>query len=71
MLRSEAGIILDHCRRIHLTGCTVLDCDNAGILLNEVEDSMISGNLLSNTSGNGDKWQALEVVGGKGNMVVP
>lgn len=71
VLRSEAGIILDHCRRIHLTGCTVLDCDNAGILLNEVEDSMISGNLLSNTSGNGDKWQALEVVGGKGNVVVP
>ncbi|PQO38129.1 hypothetical protein C5Y97_08600 [Blastopirellula marina] len=71
VLRAEAGIILDRCRRFHVTGCTVLDCDNAGILLKDVNDSLVSGNLLSNKIEGSENWQALKVVGGQGNVVAP
>ncbi len=71
VLRSDAGIMLDRCRRFHLSGCTVLDCDNAGILLNEVEDCLVRGNLLSNKIEGNENWQAVKVIGGQGNVVTP
>ncbi|HZL89183.1 MAG TPA: right-handed parallel beta-helix repeat-containing protein [Pirellulaceae bacterium] len=43
---SLAAMILEKCRRIHVTGCTLLDNDGAGILLLEVFDSRIAGNLI-------------------------
>jgi hypothetical protein len=36
---SEAGLILEKCDRIHLVGCTILDCDNAGLLSRETTNS--------------------------------
>ncbi|WP_158545238.1 right-handed parallel beta-helix repeat-containing protein [Bremerella cremea] len=71
VLRGEAGIVLDQCRRFHVSGCTVLDCDKAGILLNEVEDCLVSNNLLSNQKSATDQWQAVKVVGGQGDAIVP
>ena len=29
VIDSEAGLMLDKCDRMHVTGCTILDCDNA------------------------------------------
>lgn len=71
VLRAGAGIILDKCRRIHVSGCTVLDCDNAAILLNEVEGCRVADNLLAHKNASGDKWQKIEVVGGKDNVIEP
>lgn len=71
VLRADAGMIFDNCRRIHVSGCTVLDCDNAAILLNEVEGCRIAGNLLDNKKGSNDNWQKIEVVGGKDNVIEP
>ena len=39
VINSEAGLILDKCYRIHLVGCTILDCDNAGLLSRETTNS--------------------------------
>lgn len=44
--RSPAGIVLDGCRRINLTQCTVLDCDQAGLLLRDVQYSRVSDCLI-------------------------
>ncbi|MBW8885224.1 MAG: right-handed parallel beta-helix repeat-containing protein, partial [Planctomycetia bacterium] len=35
VIDSPAGIVMDKCHRMHLTGCTILDCDNVGALLKE------------------------------------
>lgn len=29
----EAGLLLEKCERIHVDGCTILDCDNVGLLM--------------------------------------
>ncbi|GIW94440.1 MAG: ATP-binding protein [Pirellulaceae bacterium] len=47
--RSEAGIVLERCRRMNVTGCTVLDCDRAGLLLKEVSDSRVSDCLVADS----------------------
>jgi len=41
-----AGVVLQECRRCNVTGCTVLDCDGAGLLLKDVTDSRVSGCLI-------------------------
>lgn len=69
VLRGEAGIVLDQCRRFHVSGCTVLDCDKAGILLNEVEDCLVNNNLLSNRISAADQWQPVKEAGGQGNTI--
>jgi hypothetical protein len=33
VINSEAGFLLEKCDRIHVDGCTILDCDNIGLLL--------------------------------------
>ncbi|HEC02781.1 MAG TPA: hypothetical protein ENI81_04500, partial [Phycisphaerales bacterium] len=38
----EAGLLLERCRRFNISGCTILDCDNCGILMDDVEDTVIS-----------------------------
>jgi len=35
VIDSPAGIVMEKCERMHVTGCTILDCDNAGVLLKE------------------------------------
>jgi hypothetical protein len=33
----EAGLTIDRCERMNLVGCTILDCDNAGLLIRASE----------------------------------
>jgi len=66
--RSPAGLVIENSRRINVTGCTVLDCDGAGILLKEVSDSRVSDCLLRDdrpTAGS----VPLKVIGGSGNLI--
>lgn len=44
--REPAGVILEDCRRINFSGCTILDCDEAGLLLRNVTDSLVTGCLI-------------------------
>jgi hypothetical protein len=41
-----AGLILDRCRRVNLTGVTVLDSDGAGLLLRDCRKCRVSGCLF-------------------------
>ena len=54
--REPAGLVLDDCDRINLTGSTILDCDNCGLLLRKVRNSRVSNCLIRddrpNTSSN-------------------
>lgn len=44
--RCAAGLILENCRRMNISGATILDCDNAGILAKNLSDSRISNCLI-------------------------
>ena len=67
--RKQAGMILENCRRMNVTNCTILDCDTAGLLLKNVSDSRVSDCMIRNQSSEGQPWQPLEVIGGGKNMI--
>ena len=67
--REPAGLLLQSCRRMNVTGCTVLDCDNVGLLLKNVADSRVSDCLIRDDRP-GAKSTPLKVTGGRGNMIV-
>ena len=46
VMEAEAGVLIENCSRIHLHGCSILDCDRAGLLLRNVRHSFIHGNLV-------------------------
>jgi hypothetical protein len=66
--REPAGLSIENCRRFHITTCTILDCDNAGLLLKEVTDSRVSDCLIRD-----DRPETtsvpMKVVGGSGNLI--
>lgn len=64
--RAPAGLLLDHCDRFNVTNCTILDCDNVGILLNEVTASRVSDCLIRDDRPESDSV-SLRVVGGSEN----
>ncbi len=59
--RKEAGLILDNCRRMNVYGCTLLDCDNAGILLRKVTASRLSDCLVDADPAGAGPWVPLVV----------
>ena len=67
---TEAGLILENCRRFNVTNCTILDCDNAGLQLRNVSDSRVSGCLIRDDRSDTEDVLSLRVTGGSGNMIV-
>jgi len=65
----SAGLLIENCKRMNVTSCTILDCDNIGLLLKDVTDSRISCCIIRDDRANA-KSTSLVVVGGKGNMIV-
>lgn len=55
---------------MNVTGCTILDCDHAGLLLREVSHSRVSGCLIRNDRTSDAPWNPLQAVGGSGNQIV-
>jgi len=67
--RAAAGLVLEDCDRINVTGCSILDCDHAGLLMRNVTRSRISGCLISNDREEAEPWRAIVVDGGEGNRI--
>jgi hypothetical protein len=75
---APAGLVLANCRRVNVTGCSILDCDNAGVLLDKITHGRVSDCLIRNDLADGGPrsvvadakpWTPLRVVGGRGNMI--
>jgi hypothetical protein len=66
--KDTAGLRIEDCRRLNVTGCTILDCDGAGLLLENVSDSRVSSCLVRD-----DRRAAnsvpVKVVGGTGTHI--
>ena len=69
-LGARAGLILRRCRRFNITGCTILDCDNCGLLLDDVQNVRVSDCLISDTRPQAGNPVALRLTQGSGNMIV-
>jgi hypothetical protein len=67
--RDLAGLLVEDCQRMNIANCTILDCDNAGVLLKGVTDSRLSDCIIRDERPNATST-TLAVSGGKGNMVV-
>ncbi len=68
--RAPAGMVIENCRRMNVTNCSILDCDTAGVLLKNVSASRVSDCLIRNDLPKVESWQPLVVKGGSGNMIV-
>ena len=66
--RDPAGVLIENCDRLNLTNCTILDCDNVGLLLKNVCNSHVSGCLIRDDRPDATS-EPLKVVGGKGNLI--
>lgn len=63
-----AGLLVEDAYRMNITNCTILDCENVGLLLKNVSSSRVSGCLIANE--NSDlPFTPLLVAGGKGNII--
>jgi len=67
--KAPAGLVLESCRRMNLVGLTILDCDNAGLLLKDVSASRVSDCLLRNDREDAADWVPLKLVDSSGNMI--
>jgi polygalacturonase len=68
--RDPAAVLVEDCRRLNLTGCTILDCDHVGLLLRNVSDSRVSGCLIRDDRPGRQPGRSLVVSGGRGNVII-
>lgn len=66
--KCAAGLELENCRRMNITGATILDCDHAGILLKNVSQSLIANCLVSQAD-SAKPFQPVIVQGGSANRI--
>jgi hypothetical protein len=66
---TAAGLILENCRRMLVASATILDCDGAGVLLDRVSDSRVSGCLIRNDIPRTRPWTPIKVLAGRGNSI--
>jgi nitrous oxidase accessory protein NosD len=64
-----AALVLEKCSRFHVSDCTVLDSDNAGLLLRGVTQSSIHGNFIRDDRAEKPAFQPTVVEGGEGNRL--
>ncbi|MFO0870016.1 MAG: right-handed parallel beta-helix repeat-containing protein [Pirellulales bacterium] len=59
-----AGVVLENCDRLHVRGCTILDCDGAGLLVHNVTRSSLGSCLIrDDRSGERPRGIRLRVTG--------
>ena len=68
--RKQAGLILERCRDFNISNCSVFDCDNCGILMDDVRDTIVSGCVVRERRREPAQTRALVVEKGEGNFIV-
>jgi parallel beta-helix repeat protein len=69
VLSSPAGLTLENCRWINVSGCTLLDNEGTGILLQNSENCFVTGCLIRSKGVGKGKAVAIRATGGRGNRV--
>jgi len=68
--RKKGGLILEKCQHFNISGCIILNCDNCGVLMDDVQDTIVSGCTVSDTRRESKEVTALKVTKGKDNFIV-
>jgi hypothetical protein len=66
VIDSEAGLMIESCDRIHISGCSILDCDNAGVLSRDTSNSWMDGCFIRDNRPSATSVP-LKVIGGRDN----
>jgi nitrous oxidase accessory protein NosD len=70
VMQSDAGVTIEKCNRMHVTGCTILDCEGSALLVKDTTNSRIAGNLIRNDREDRKPDAPLvQVSGGSGNKI--
>ena len=69
-LADQGALVLRRCRRVNMTGCTILDCHGCGLFLEDVQSVRVSGCLVRDDRPSAARPVALRLTGGRGNMIV-
>jgi hypothetical protein len=65
-----AALLLEKCSRFHVSNCTILDSDHAGLLLRDVTLSSIHGNLIRDDRTTKPAFRPIVIESGAENRVV-
>lgn len=68
-ISEPAGILLERCQNYNLVNSTILNCNEAGIVLRESENGQVSGNFINDDRPEVIKPVAVRILGGKGNLI--
>lgn len=67
-VKDTAGFLIQDSRRINISSCTILDCDEVGLLLKNVSNSRVSGCLIHDDRPDA-LFSPLKAIGGGGNII--
>jgi hypothetical protein len=67
--RKEGGLVLERCQHFNITSCAIVNCDNCGILMDDVQDTIISNCVVRDNRIRADETTAIIVKTGKGNFI--
>lgn len=67
-VHAPAAMTVERCRRMNISNCTILDCDNVGLSLIDLVDSRVSGFLIRDDRPNSQSVPA-KINGGSGNTI--
>lgn len=67
--QQTAAIVIENASRFHVSDCTILDSDNAGLLLRGVSQSLVHGNFICDDRAEKPAFKALIIEGGEGNRI--
>jgi len=67
--RKEGGLVLERCQHFNISGCAILNCDNCGILMDDVQDTIVSSCVVRDTRSRAAETTAIMVKTGKGNFI--
>ncbi len=66
----DAAIILEKCRDFNISGCVILDCGPCGILMDDVQDSVVSNCTVRDSRSKEERAAALVLKKGRDNLIV-
>ncbi len=68
---AEAGLVLEKCRWMNISGCTLLENSGDGLLLKDCEHCLVSGCMIRQRGSDGEQSKAIRVSGGTDVRISP
>src|SRR5690606_20172637 len=67
-VKDTSAFVIEDSRRMNISNCNIVDCDNLGLFLKGVTNSIVTGCIIKNDSIDSG-FIPIKVVGGKDNLI--